>query len=238
MNNQTYAEEQLALYYKNRTSKERLSFYILFPLIHFVKGLSPFLILVVSPSSLSEASPRNTRRSSMTGNSWICQHLSPQAMQEVGPEEVKPGAQITEDDDIAEAIRNLAQSTWSHPSCSLSMMKKEYGGVVGPDLRSMGSTTCAWLMRRYFRWFRPRTHHGRSMRSLRKWVLCRRPISKKILESCGMTNVLFLWQAADIIRGNRTWDLSPPSRPELVATLRPSVQLIRSRRKECKRHLV
>lgn len=59
-------------------------------------------------------------------------------MQEVGAEEVKPGAQITEDDDIAEAIRNLAQSTWSHPSCSLSMMKKEYGGVVDPDLKVYG----------------------------------------------------------------------------------------------------
>ncbi|KAL8742857.1 MAG: hypothetical protein Q9190_004720 [Brigantiaea leucoxantha] len=60
------------------------------------------------------------------------------AMQEVGAEEVKPGAHIAGDEEMAEAIRNLAQSTWSHPSCSLSMMKREYGGVVGPDLKVYG----------------------------------------------------------------------------------------------------
>ena len=56
-------------------------------------------------------------------------------MQDLGAEEVKPGAQISEDEDIAEAIKTMAQSTWSHPSYSLAMMKKQYGGVVGPDLK-------------------------------------------------------------------------------------------------------
>lgn len=59
-------------------------------------------------------------------------------MQELGMVEVVPGPQITGDEALAEAIRDLATSTWSHPVGTLSMMKREYGGVVDPQLRVYG----------------------------------------------------------------------------------------------------
>lgn len=59
-------------------------------------------------------------------------------MQEVGALEVSPGPQIQGDEAIAEAIRGSATSTWAHPVGSLSMMKKEYGGVVDAQLRVYG----------------------------------------------------------------------------------------------------
>lgn len=59
-------------------------------------------------------------------------------MQEIGTAESYPGANITSDHDIAASIRKFATSTWSHPSGSLSMMKREYGGVVDSKLRVYG----------------------------------------------------------------------------------------------------
>lgn len=59
-------------------------------------------------------------------------------MQEIGTTESYPGANITSDHDIAASIRTFATSTWSHPSGSLSMMKREYGGVVDSKLRVYG----------------------------------------------------------------------------------------------------
>ena len=59
-------------------------------------------------------------------------------MQEVGAKETFPGANITRDADIAASIRTFATSTWNHPSGSCSMMKKELGGVVDPELRVFG----------------------------------------------------------------------------------------------------
>lgn len=58
--------------------------------------------------------------------------------QELGAQEVSPGANITSDQDIAEAIRNSASSTWQHPCGTAPMMKREYGGVVDPELRVYG----------------------------------------------------------------------------------------------------
>ncbi|KAK3725483.1 hypothetical protein LTR37_000453 [Vermiconidia calcicola] len=59
-------------------------------------------------------------------------------MQEVGAVETFPGANITSDKDIADAIRGFATSTWAHPAGSCSMMKKEYGGVVDAELKVYG----------------------------------------------------------------------------------------------------
>ncbi|KAI7243958.1 GMC oxidoreductase [Hortaea werneckii] len=59
-------------------------------------------------------------------------------MQETGAAEILPGANITSDDEIATAIRNLARSTWQHPTSSCSMMRRELGGVVDPTLKVYG----------------------------------------------------------------------------------------------------
>ncbi|RMY02061.1 hypothetical protein D0868_08161 [Hortaea werneckii] len=59
-------------------------------------------------------------------------------MQETGATEIVPGANITSDEEIAAAIRNLARSTWQHPTSSCSMMRRELGGVVDPFLKVYG----------------------------------------------------------------------------------------------------
>ncbi|KAI7472941.1 GMC oxidoreductase [Hortaea werneckii] len=59
-------------------------------------------------------------------------------MQETGATEIIPGTNITSDDEIAAAIRNLARSTWQHPTSSCSMMRRELGGVVDPSLKVYG----------------------------------------------------------------------------------------------------
>ncbi|KAI7722438.1 GMC oxidoreductase [Hortaea werneckii] len=59
-------------------------------------------------------------------------------MQETGATEIIPGANITSDEEIAAAIRNLARSTWQHPTSTCSMMRRELGGVVDPFLKVYG----------------------------------------------------------------------------------------------------
>ncbi|OTA22721.1 hypothetical protein BTJ68_13419 [Hortaea werneckii EXF-2000] len=59
-------------------------------------------------------------------------------MQETGATEIIPGTNITSDDEIAAAIRNLARSTWQHPTSSCSMMRRELGGVGDPSLKVYG----------------------------------------------------------------------------------------------------
>lgn len=59
-------------------------------------------------------------------------------MQELGPVEVSPGANLTSDDDLRAALPGLIQPTYSHPCCTCPMMPRELGGVVGPDLRVYG----------------------------------------------------------------------------------------------------
>jgi len=60
--------------------------------------------------------------------------MASKPMQEVGAVETVPGANITTDTEIAAAIRTFASSTWAHPVGTLSMMKKEFGGVVDSKL--------------------------------------------------------------------------------------------------------
>lgn len=56
-------------------------------------------------------------------------------MQEVGATEKYPGTRnVTTDEQIAASIRTFASSTWAHPVGTLSMMKREYGGVVDSKL--------------------------------------------------------------------------------------------------------
>lgn len=59
-------------------------------------------------------------------------------MQQTGATEITPGTNITSNEEIASAIRNLARSTWQHPTSSCSMMRRELGGVVDPSLKVYG----------------------------------------------------------------------------------------------------
>ncbi len=68
----------------------------------------------------------------------VRQYFASEPFQELGINEVFPGPAVTGDEALAEAIRGFATSTWSHPVGTLSMMKREYGGVVDPLLRVYG----------------------------------------------------------------------------------------------------
>lgn len=66
------------------------------------------------------------------------QLMATEAMMELGPVELAPGANLTSDDQLRAALRQQMQPTWSHLCSTCSMMKREYGGVVGPDLLVYG----------------------------------------------------------------------------------------------------
>ncbi len=65
--------------------------------------------------------------------------MATEAMQELGPIELSPGASVTSDADIRAALRQQVQPTYSHLCSTCSMMKREFGGVVGPDLLVYGT---------------------------------------------------------------------------------------------------
>lgn len=59
-------------------------------------------------------------------------------MQEVGAQETYPGPSASSDQQIEDAIRNFATSSWQHPTSTCAMMKRELGGVVDSKLRVYG----------------------------------------------------------------------------------------------------
>ncbi|KAI9801515.1 MAG: hypothetical protein M1833_002747 [Piccolia ochrophora] len=64
--------------------------------------------------------------------------IATDAMQELGPVETAPGANVTSDDDLRAALRQQVTPSYYHPCSTCSMMKREHGGVVAPDLAVYG----------------------------------------------------------------------------------------------------
>ena len=64
--------------------------------------------------------------------------IASEAMQELQPVEVVPGANLTSDDELRTALRQQVVPTYSHPCCTCAMMKRELGGVVDAKLRVHG----------------------------------------------------------------------------------------------------
>lgn len=64
--------------------------------------------------------------------------MASEAMQELQPVEVVPGANVSSDDELRTALRQLVVPTFSHPCCTCAMMKRELGGVVDAKLRVHG----------------------------------------------------------------------------------------------------
>jgi choline dehydrogenase-like flavoprotein len=60
-------------------------------------------------------------------------------MQAIGTVETFPGANVSSDKEIEEAIRNAATSSWQHPTSTTAMMKRGLGGVVDAELRVYGT---------------------------------------------------------------------------------------------------
>lgn len=60
-------------------------------------------------------------------------------MSALGPiTEISPGAQYVSDEELEKALREVA-SPLAHPCCTTAMMKRDLGGVVGPDLKVYGT---------------------------------------------------------------------------------------------------
>ncbi|KAM0716125.1 hypothetical protein Q7P37_008639 [Cladosporium fusiforme] len=64
--------------------------------------------------------------------------IASEPMREIGAAETSPGLDVSSDQEIAAAIRQLTTSSWQHPTSSCSMLKRELGGVVDPELRVYG----------------------------------------------------------------------------------------------------
>ena len=66
------------------------------------------------------------------------QLMATEAMAELGPVELAPGADLKSDEQLRRALRHQMQPTYSHLCSTCSMMKREYGGVVAHDLLVYG----------------------------------------------------------------------------------------------------
>lgn len=60
--------------------------------------------------------------------------MATDAMYAFGPLETAPGGKHITDNQLRKVLREQMQPTYSHLTSTCSMMKKQYGGVVGPDL--------------------------------------------------------------------------------------------------------
>lgn len=59
-------------------------------------------------------------------------------MQELGLLELSPGANLTTDEELRVALKELIVPTYSHPCCTCAMMNREFGGVVDANLLVYG----------------------------------------------------------------------------------------------------
>ncbi|KAL8844138.1 MAG: hypothetical protein Q9176_001544 [Flavoplaca citrina] len=66
------------------------------------------------------------------------QFVAAEPWQAVGMRETRPGPSVMGDAAIEFAIRNITQSTWSHPVGTCAMLPRKYGGVVDSKLRVYG----------------------------------------------------------------------------------------------------
>lgn len=74
----------------------------------------------------------------VSGLKRVREWIASEPMQEIGASETSPGRNVSSDGEIAAAIRQLATSSWQHPTSSCLMLKRELGGVVDPELRVYG----------------------------------------------------------------------------------------------------
>ncbi|KAF2460782.1 GMC oxidoreductase-like protein [Lineolata rhizophorae] len=60
-------------------------------------------------------------------------------MQAMGPTEMNPGAEVTDQSAMIDYLRQTAMASYADPCCTAAMMPVEKGGVVGPDLKVHGT---------------------------------------------------------------------------------------------------
>ena len=71
---------------------------------------------------------------------WVRRYWQTPSAQSLGPVEQSPGANLMSDADLEEAVRRSTSSTTAHLSGTNSMMPRELGGVVSPELTVYGVT--------------------------------------------------------------------------------------------------
>lgn len=62
------------------------------------------------------------------------------AQTELTPQELSPGASVTSDEDLAQAIKQAMGPSTAHGCCTAAMMPRDIGGVVASDLTVYGVT--------------------------------------------------------------------------------------------------
>jgi hypothetical protein len=65
--------------------------------------------------------------------------LQASSLQPLNPVIISPADNVTSTEDIGSYIRTNAAATFAHPSGSAPMMRKDLGGVIGPDLLVYGT---------------------------------------------------------------------------------------------------
>ncbi|RYP27880.1 hypothetical protein DL767_007468 [Monosporascus sp. MG133] len=59
-------------------------------------------------------------------------------MRAMGVVETAPGAEVQDEEEIREWVRDATVASFQHPCCTAAMMPRELGGVVGNDLKVFG----------------------------------------------------------------------------------------------------
>lgn len=65
-------------------------------------------------------------------------YATPSMMLRLGPTELAPGPGAESDEEIEEAVRRMTSASLAHPSGTASLLPRELGGVVDPELRVYG----------------------------------------------------------------------------------------------------
>lgn len=69
---------------------------------------------------------------------WYREWYQTDAIQALGPVEIRPGANDTSDEAISRFLVESIMPSFAHPSGTAAMISEKKGGVVGPDLKVHG----------------------------------------------------------------------------------------------------
>lgn len=70
---------------------------------------------------------------------YLRRMIGTSALQKYGAVESAPGAGVTTDEELVDYVKDTMIFSFMHPCCTSSMLPKNKGGVVGPDLKVHGA---------------------------------------------------------------------------------------------------
>ena len=101
----------------------------------YINTTTPLAPPVVDYSTLSDPTDLEILIAALRFNRKL---LQTEALRELQPAELVPGANLTTDDQLRDVLPEIIQPSFQHPCCTCPMVPRGYGGVVDPKLRVYG----------------------------------------------------------------------------------------------------